>query len=45
MIIRAVEFANERDMEEAIRLFDDYDYNGSRISVKKDSSRERSPPR
>ena len=25
-------------MEEAIRLFDDYDYNGSRISLKKDTS-------
>ena len=48
-----VDFSNEKDMEEAIRLFDDYDYNGSRLSVKKgeapsgqrDSYRDRSPPR
>lgn len=47
---RTVEFANENDMQEAIRLFDDYDYNGSRLTVKKDSDggappRDRSPPR
>ena len=41
----AVEFANEGDMEEAIRLFDDYDYNGSRITVKKaGGAGGRSPP-
>ena len=46
-IFRVVEFSNEGDMSEAIRLFDDYDYNGSRISVKKDvdDSFQRDPPR
>lgn len=47
-----MDFSNEKDMEEAIRLFDDYDYNGSRLSVKRgeappprDNYRDRSPPR
>ncbi|KAJ3209104.1 hypothetical protein HDU82_001406 [Entophlyctis luteolus] len=35
-----VEFSNSADMEEAIKIFDDYDYEGRRLAVKEVKSRD-----